>query len=140
MKFTKILVPIDGSPHSERAAMYARGLATSEGAAIGLLHCHDRIPALIGGEAREDLEAELTDEDQGVLKPFAIMMRQAGLDPKILIREGHPATIIVETAKEEGYDLIVMGSSGHTGVVGALLGSVAQKVLAEADCPVLVVR
>jgi nucleotide-binding universal stress UspA family protein len=59
---------------------------------------------------------------------------------KPIIKFGNPSNQILETAEEEEVDLIVMGSHGHGFVAGALLGSVSQRVLHQADCPVLIVK
>ena len=60
------------------------------------------------------------------------------LDCRLL--EGDPATAIVEAAEETGADLVVMGTSGRTGLTRLLMGSVAEEVLRHAPCPVLTVR
>ena len=140
MKFEKILVPIDGGDHSEAAVRAAIGLCGCQNGAVTLLHCHDRIPNLIGGEAREDLEVELLEDDAAVLKPYAEMLEQAGLSPRLLARGGDPGELIAREADQGGYDVIVMGTQGHTRIGGFLHGSVVHKVLASTECPLLVVH
>lgn len=140
MPYHKILVPVDGSEHSGRAVLHALDLARPQGAQITLMHCYDHIPLLIGGQARVELSSELRTESEALCQPFAQTLRQAGLDPVLLLCEGHPEKAIVEEARTGGYDLIVMGSRGLSDLEGMLLGSVAHRVLALAPCPVLVTR
>lgn len=138
--FRKILVPLDGSEHSRRALRYALGLAQAQNAHVALLHCLDRIPMLIGGEPRIELERELVREAQKLLTPFAKKVRQLGIEPALIIKEGHPGEVIVQEAKSGDYDLIVMGSRGLSALQGLLMGSDAHRVLSAAHCPVLLTR
>lgn len=140
MKLGKILVPIDGGRHSEAAAKAAITMHACQGGEVTLLHCHERIPALIGGEAREDLEVELMEEDAKVLRPFADMLEAAGIKPRLISRGGDPGDLIAKEADEGGYGIIVMGTQGHTRLGGFLLGSVVQHVLSHTECPVLIVH
>lgn len=140
MKISKILVPIDGGRRSEAAVQAAIELAACRNGEVTLLHCHERIPALIGGEAREDLEMELLEEDAELLLPYAEMLRTAGFSPALLTRGGSPGDVIPRLADTGGYDLIIMGTQGHTRLEGFLLGSVVQQVLSLTECPVLVVH
>jgi nucleotide-binding universal stress UspA family protein len=140
MKFSKILVPVDGSEHSKHALSYALEQARCQGAQIALLHSYGRIPMLIGGEAREQLAEELQLEGKKLLEPFVALAREAQIEPETLVREGRPESVIVEEAQKGGFDLIVMGSRGLSDLEGMLVGSVAHRVLAAAHCPVLVTR
>lgn len=140
MKFEHILVPIDNSEHSAPAVQAAIALSGCQGGKVTLLHCHDRIPNLIGGEAREDLEVELIEDDAEVLKPYAEILEQAGLMARLLVRGGDPGELIALEAETGGYDVIVMGTQGHGRIGGFLLGSVVNKVMSSTGCPVLVVH
>jgi len=140
MKYRKILVPVDGSEHSRHALDHALGLAQCQGAQMVLLHCYEPIPMLIGGEGRIELAGELREESTKLMEPFATSLREAGLTPILIIREGRPGDVIVEEARETGCDLIVMGSRGRSELEGILLGNVAHSVLADAHCPVLITR
>lgn len=139
-KFRKILVPVDGSSHSHKAFDYALGLADSQGAHIGLLHCYPRIPMIIGGDAREALVQQSIKEAEKVLAPHAAKLRAIGVEPALIIREGKAGDIIVDEAADGNYDLVVMGSRGLSGLEGLLMGSATHKVLSASRCPVLVVR
>ena len=67
---------------------------------------------------------------------------ECGVDVKIttMVKEGSPARVILETIEEEDIDLVVIGSSGKTGIDKFLMGSVAEKVVKSAKCSVLVVH
>lgn len=138
--FRKILVPLDDSEHSRRALRYAMGMAQTQKSHVALLHCLGRIPMLIGGEPRKELLAELVREAQKLLAPYAKKLREIGVEPALIIKEGKAGEVIVQEAKSGDYDLIVMGSRGLSDLEGVILGSNAHKVLSAAHCPVLLSR
>ena len=140
LTFKKILVPIDDSEHSKHAFRYAMGLAQTQGAHVALLHCYDRIPMLIGGEARENLVREYVQQSEKLLHPYAKKLREIGSEPVLIIKEGRAGDVIVNEAKNGDYDLIVMGSRGLSDLGGMLMGSSAHRVLSAAHCPVLLTR
>jgi nucleotide-binding universal stress UspA family protein len=80
-----------------------------------------------------------TNAQQQTQKALA-RVQQAGLQGDSVIVEGTPFQTIIDTAKDKGADLIVMGTHGRTGLTLALMGSVAEKVVRLAPCPVLVTR
>ena len=84
----------------------------------------------------------LKNESRKNLDKVNELKEKAGYDINISLRvaEGHPADVILEIAKEEDVDLIVMGSSGKTGLDRFIIGSVAEKVVKGAKCAVLVVH
>jgi nucleotide-binding universal stress UspA family protein len=84
----------------------------------------------------QDLEAKITSSMQAYLE----RVTAAGLEGEIIIVKGVPFQEILETAKTQQVDLIVMGTFGRTGLQRVLMGSVAEKVVRLAPCPVLVVR
>ena len=86
--------------------------------------------------AFEDLREELLAE----LERTAAPLRQQGFEVETEVREGDPATVIIELATERDADLIAMGTRGRTGLPHILLGSVAERVVQHAACPVLTVR
>jgi nucleotide-binding universal stress UspA family protein len=83
-----------------------------------------------------DLEAEITRTMEGAME----RVTAAGLTGDSIVVHGVPFHEIVETAKQHHVDLIIMGTHGHTGLTHVLLGSVAEKVVRLASCPVLVTR
>ena len=140
LTFRKILVPVDNSEHSRNALRYALGLAKSQGSHLTLLHSVGRIPMLIGGEPRKELLRELVREAEKLMAPYVKMIREAGIEPALIIKEGRPGEVIVQEAKAGDHDLIVMGSRGLSDLQGVIMGSDAHRVLSAAHCPVLLTR
>ena len=127
--FTRILVASDFSATSEAAIDCARELALRLGASLHLLHVvDDPAGAARRGDAEQGLAARLTPEDRRVLRATT----------DVLV--GPVAPTIVEMASSRDADLIVMGTHGRSGLAHALIGSVAERVVRTADCPVLTVR
>ena len=131
-----ILVATDFGPASDAALTYGRALANQFGARLHLLHAaeNDFLRATVtdphvlrAGVARQ-LEERLTADDRE---------RSAHV---VLETSDHPAEAIIEYAKHARIDLIVMGTHGRTGVAHLLGGSVAERVVRTAPCPVLTVR
>lgn len=134
----KILVPTDFSPHSERAADYAAMLAAGFQAKIDLLHVIEPFPYSVTdtmtvinhGEALKTIAVSLLDNARARLA-------QNGATVESHLTRGVPYQEILDRAREKKVDLIVMGTHGRTGVRHLLLGSVAEKVIHLAPCPVL---
>ena len=139
----RLLVPVDFSEYANQAVEYAIGLASKLGVRLTLLHVIQSLP-LAGIDMGvtlpyayiQDLEAEITNRMQAYLE----RVTAAGLEGEIAVVHGVPFQEILETAKTQQVDLIVMGTHGRTGLQHVLLGSVAEKVVRLAPCPVLVVR
>lgn len=145
--FKHILLATDGSSASDQAARTAVDLARTHGAKLTAVHVVDPYPYLGIGQANPmgfqaymsaahvhagkalERAAELCD-DGG--PPIAMETR--------IVEETTAAHGIAQTARDEGCDLIVVGSHGHGALRKLVLGSVTTKVLAEASVPVLVVR
>jgi nucleotide-binding universal stress UspA family protein len=145
-RIRKILVPLDFSPASDHALQYARRLGTDAGSSLHLLHViEDRM--LVGpwttevylGELPRIRESLIRDAEARI-REYASGIMKAGVEITTEILIGSPAHAIVESASAPDVDLIVMGTHGRTGVVHFLLGSVAERVVRHAPCPVLVVR
>ena len=82
----------------------------------------------------------LVDDDPGLLRLLSIRLRAEGYDVEAVEREGEPAQIIDDEAREMGADAIAIGTHGRSGLRRLFLGSVAERVLPAAPCPVLTVR
>jgi nucleotide-binding universal stress UspA family protein len=139
----KLLVPVDGSPYSEAALRFiaARRFSPGTHPQIDLLNVQYPVPPRAGRVVGAELvHAWHEAESRKVLKPAAAILADAGLQPALFYRVGDPGIEIADWAEEHGVDLIVMGSHGRTGRRNALLGSVAQAVLAECRTPVLLIR
>lgn len=122
-----ILVAVDGSRYADMAAVAAGHLAKRCGLPLTVLAVC----------ASDDLSCEL-------IKPLADrvrdLLRQDGVAADSLALEGKPAETIIQAARDNDCDLIVLGSHGRTGLDRLLMGSVSQQVVTHAKCPVLVVK
>ena len=145
-RITRILVPTDFSETSDAALRYARTLAETFGASIHLIHAFEDpyaagalAPEVYGAVPQElrDSALQLANTHLEQRLPPADRERFRGTTAVVM---GLPAAAIVKYAKENGVDLIVMGTHGRGGVAHLLLGSVAEKVVRTAPCPVLSVR
>jgi nucleotide-binding universal stress UspA family protein len=138
-----VLVPIDFSATADRALEYALALAQQLQARLTLLHVFDLTPVTLGemmpSVAATYLEAQETDA-QHLLQASRERVQHAGLQGESLLVQGTPMHAIVDTASEQGVDLIIMGTHGRTGLAHVFLGSVAEHVIRQAPCPVLVIR
>jgi universal stress protein A len=131
MKINRILCPIDYSGHSKAANYYASLFAKESGAQIIYLNVNWP-PTNDPVEARlDDLYRKLSTE----VCPFAV-----GVLYNFVVRDGIPANEILKLAEEQNVDLIVMGTLGKTGLSHLLHGSVCEKVLRRAKCPVMAVH
>ncbi len=143
--FKRILVPIDFSPPSDAALEYARSVAARYGAALQLLHvAEDPYRAFYSGEVfvpeieglRDEILADTSRRLMERLRPSDVTELHASAESII----GTPAGSIVEYAGGHDIDLIVMGTHGRGGMAHLLIGSVAERVVRTAPCPVLTVR
>jgi nucleotide-binding universal stress UspA family protein len=87
-----------------------------------------------------DFWNSVKDESKKQLAVYGEQLRARGLDVEELTREGYPATVIEEAAEQLEADLIVIGSRGRSGLKHLLLGSIAERVVQKAPCPVLTVK
>jgi len=138
--FSKILVAIDGSAGSEKALETAIELAKLAGASLHVLAVEGRLPvyaATIGevDEAKQEKDAFFT----GLARRARERAQNAGLELEVEVRPGHAAELIVRSAQEGGFDLVVIGHKGHF-LEDYLLGSTADRVAHHASCPVMIVK
>ncbi len=144
----KILVGLDGSTHGLAATREAVELAKSSGAELHLLTVTR--PYKVSPKLRQFLEAEnllgepkyvMDEMTNSIVSDAKKIAVEAGLnEAKTVVREGKPARALLEYAKSNGIDLIVVGSRGVGEVDSALLGSVSQKVGMLSECTVMIVR
>lgn len=139
----RILVPVDGSDGAGHAAAFAARLARDSGARIILVHVYDSPSASALG-LRHVTDSELEKIRDGMSRGSFDAARNAmgdfdgSVEPHLAI--GDPAKEIVSLAEQTRPDLIVMGTRGRSEMQSLLLGSVSEKVLRHAPCPVTVVR
>jgi nucleotide-binding universal stress UspA family protein len=138
----KILIPTDGSEHSLRAADYGMSIAKMVGAQILAVFVVDDVvlDQIAKITNRETAERELRADGKGYVNYVVGLAEKAGLNASSLITEGRPFERIVHIAKDLNVDLIVMGTYGRRGAERILIGSVAERVIEYASCPVLVVK
>ena len=137
-----ILVPHDFSDTAEHALSFAVDLAGKLGAHITLVHAYD-VPNYgypDGVAVTVDVIGNIQRAAQSALDGVAARARRSGVEVDALLRQGAAWSEIDASAQETGADLIVMGTHGRHGLARALLGSVAEKVVRTAPCPVLTVR
>jgi universal stress protein A len=145
IELRRILVPTDFSKFSEVASTYAAALAEKFAAEVYVLHVVPDLTVFFP-EAIEAPPPIAVPSEQFLAAARAALQRHVSQGPlKDLTvyqetRQGTPLFEIVQFAKETEIDLIVIGTHGHTGLVHVLLGSVTEKVVRKAPCPVLTVR
>lgn len=140
--FEKILVAVDLSAFSPRAVSLAGRLCGGAGSLTLLTVVSDVLPYFDFFPIEypsADYFDTMTARSEEELRKLAAE-NAPGCQVDIAVRRGYPASEIVQVAQEQGYDLIVMATHGHSGLEHALLGSITEKVLRKAHCPVLVVR
>ena len=141
--FSKILVPLDGSQLAEKALTYAEELAAkfeSELILIWVLH-----PLVVmsdyAAHTYDDLINQEPEEARTYLTQLSEKLSKQGLRIQTAIVDGKPAADkIIDIAAEDNVDLIVMSTHGRSGIDRWVFGSVTNKVLQHAPCPVYVVR
>jgi nucleotide-binding universal stress UspA family protein len=142
--FRKILVPVDFSTHSARAVEVAAELARRYEGSLDLVHVFDPIAyPLPDGYVmftRPQLDEMFAHFDAELAKCEQAAHRAGATRVQTHVRQGPCAAEICEFAREGSFDLIVMGTHGRRGLNRMLLGSVAERVLRVAPCPVLTLR
>ncbi len=138
-----ILVPTDFSEYANHALDYAIELAKTLQAHLTVLHVLHLSSFALGEAPPTVLDDTLTAMETNAEQQTQMALdrvQQAGIQGESTIVEGTPFQAIIETAESRNVDLIVMGTHGRTGLSHALMGSVAEKVVRLAPCPVLVTR
>jgi len=141
MQIKKILLPFDNSVHSVNAAHYALGLAQLTGAHVTIVHCYEWEASIIEVPSPliKDIESTSRKKAEDILKTAEEIFNARGVDYTLNVVYGSPGKVLSEYSKSKGYDLIIMGSHGHSDIAGLFLGSVTHRVLNTIYCPVLVV-
>jgi nucleotide-binding universal stress UspA family protein len=140
-----ILVATDFSETADAALNYGRAFARTFGATLHVLHAAADFYVPMGGDAYvavlPDLQKEIETEARRRLDELLIDSDPNPLPTHpVIVTAANPAAAIVDCAKSLGIDLIVMGTHGRARVAHLLIGSVAERVVRTAPCPVLVVR
>ncbi|MGI9537153.1 MAG: universal stress protein [Desulfocapsaceae bacterium] len=141
MKISKILLPVDGSIYSDNAVEHAVYLADLCDAHVTAVCCYEWLGGLteINGSMVEELKGKLRLQAESVLETAGRMLADSGIRYDTRPLSGAPGTMLSNLAKSKEFDLIIMGSHGHSDIAGLFLGSVTHKVLNTIYCPILVV-
>jgi nucleotide-binding universal stress UspA family protein len=143
-----ILLPADGSDCSAKAMAYALSFAKQYGGRVVALHVIDQrwedqariVCAELGQDLTQRIRSGYEEEAQRILRDVADAAAKVGASVETKVATGIPSEEIARVAKELPADLIIMGTHGRAGMSHLLLGSVAEKVVRNAPCPVLTVR
>ena len=142
--FYRIVVPTDFSACSEDAWALARRIAGAVGSEIVLVHVFVEPPSYAEPSLPVNSAWQVIESAgkwvEETLEKWADAAREKGISVRTLVRTGSPYQEIVDLATDERADLVAMGTHGRSGVSRLLLGSVADRVIRLAPCPVLTVR
>jgi nucleotide-binding universal stress UspA family protein len=139
--FRHVLTPIDFSASSTRVLETAARVV-EDGGEIVLLHVVDWVPTVVEGSfvGVPNVRETKSLRDESLQKLVEIRRAHPELTIRPEVVEGQPAAEIIDLAQRLPADIVVIGTHGRTGIGHLLLGSVAERVLRRAPCPVLVVR
>jgi len=138
-----ILVPIDFSDNARAVIEWAAHLASAPQSKLVLFHAYHlsvEFQQLEGAYLPPDFWANVKSEAEASLARYEAELRESGHSVESVAREGYAATAIIDEASERGVDLIVIGTHGLSGLKHLLLGSIAERVVQKAPCPVLTVK
>ena len=142
-RFKKILCAIDFSEHSKQVAEYAREMAECGGGEIIVLYAAPSLSQYVGfhvpHNSIENFVGEITGAAEKSMEDF-VSENFSGLTAKGIVATGFAAEEILNTADKEEVDIIIMGTHGRKGIDRILFGSVAEKVVKNANQPVLTIR
>lgn len=133
-----MLVPVDFSESSREALRFGQSLARALGASIDVLHVVEPPTGMLSGSAPEAPGDSAAAGD--MLRDFVVAVGAAGVPITERVEDGRADERIVAIADREGFDLVVMGTSGRTGRAQVLVGSVAETVVRTSTRPVLTVH
>ncbi len=139
----KILLAVDGSPYTKKMLAYLATHAEMFGTnnQFTLLNVQMPLPprarAAVGAEVVKSYHEE---EATKVFGPVVKFLKRHSIEPDTVSKVGHPGELIAKTADSGKFDLVIMGSHGHSALGNLVMGSVATKVMAHCGTPVLLVR
>lgn len=141
--YKKILVPTDASEYSRRALNAAIELAKCFQAEITLMHVTLTPQAYWGYTLSYGItvtQENLTQNGELALEASLFGISTDGVKLTTVLEMGHPVKKILEQIQKDNIDLVVIGSHGYGPILGSVLGSVSQRILQKATCPVLLIR
>jgi len=139
----KILLAVDGSAYTKRMLAYVAAHDELIGAsnAFTVLTVVVPVPPQVTNFIdRATLQKYYDDEAEAVLKPVRAFAEQNHWKPSFVHTVGHTSDVIADTAKAGKFDLLVMGSHGHSALGSLVMGSVTSRVMAHCTTPMLIVR
>ena len=144
MQFRHILAPTDFSEYSKKAVGSALELARKFGAKLTILHVVELPPYPVEGYVPPAVNATFLDDlERQATQDLAQLVHEAessNVEVVRLVAVGSPYRRIIDTAEAEQVDLIVMATAGRTGFSHLVMGSIAERVVRTATCPVLTIR
>ena len=140
MQVKSILLPVDGSAHSMRATEATVELARHFGSEVILLYCHRQAPVILGEPMFQGSVEKEMEKSEELLAPYRTVLEDAGVSFQERLIPGRARDVIPDVAKVEEVGLIVMGKRGMSDLARLVVGSVTNKVIQVAQCPVLVIR
>ena len=141
--FKKILCPVDFSEFTKDVVAYAADISRQYGAELHVLHVIPNLTYFTPYESfltPENLVAMEKNIQDEVDRDFKKVLSAVGIDVRKVVRTGVAFVEIIDYAKTEGIDLIVMGTHGRSGIEHILIGNVAEKVVRKSPCPVMTIR
>mgnify|MGYP001182223062 CR=1 FL=1 len=137
--YKKLLVAVDGSENSLRAAKHAAHIASlSENCSVTIVYVADY--SKVQSEVLYESFEELKEENRKKIVPAEEIFQNKHISYTVEILQGMPGQTIVNYANKHGFDMLIIGSRGLNALQKMVLGSVSHKVVKGADCPVLVVK
>jgi nucleotide-binding universal stress UspA family protein len=135
----RIVVGVDGSEGARRAAEWAAAEAERWDASVVVVQAWEFTPLVVATEAPIDLSKLRSDADAALATLVAEVFGGRASQVQARLVEELPANAVLDAVAETDADLVVVGSRGQGGLKGLLLGSVSQKIVHHAPCPVVVV-
>lgn len=140
----KILLPVDGSLYTKKMLAYLamhRDTFAGSGNELTVLSVQPALPPRARGMlSQQELLSYYNEEAAKVLDPVLKFLQQHGITASARAETGAPGNVIAHFATDGKYELIIMGSHGNGALAGLVMGSVASKVLASCETPVLLIR
>jgi len=142
----KILVGVDDSKHSQAAVEFVKKMTWPEGARVLVVSAvREFIPVYTevyvpAAPYSEQLREDMFRSHQELVSVAEKTLRDVGLSTEAKVLAGDPRTVLVDVARTENVDLLVVGSHGRTGLAKLLLGSVTSYVVSHAPCNVMVIK
>ncbi len=139
----KVLIAVDGSPYTAKAVDYliAHKDVFGNQPDLTCIHVSTPLPLRAARAVGKDItDGYYSEESQRATDKALKMLEKVGITAKVVAKRGDAGEEIARAAEKGGFDMIVMGSHGHSALGGLVMGSVATRVLASCKVPVLLVR